>query len=89
MKVLKPMLRRKKNKIKERVQKLLPGKQLNFTKKPVEFPCPIENCLYQGPKSKRHLQSKCHKFSEETAKAYRSFVRTYLNQIKPGKNVDF
>ena len=89
MKVFKAMLRRKKNKRKERVQKLFPGKQLNFTKRPVELLCPIENCLHQGPKLKRHLQSKCRKFSEETVKTYQSFVRTYINQIKTGKNVDF
>ena len=81
VKVLKAMLSREKNEIKERAQKLFPGKQLNFTKKPVELPCPLENFLYQGPKLKRHLQSKCHKFSGETAKTCQSLVRAYINQI--------
>ena len=50
MKVLKSILSwKKKIKIKG-VQDFFPGKQLNFTKKPIEFPCPIKNCKYQGPK---------------------------------------
>ena len=64
------------------MQKLFPGKQLKFTKNLIEFSCPIKYCYYQGPKLlKRHLKSKCLKFSEETARIYESFNRTYINQI--------
>lgn len=81
MKVLKSILSWKKIKKIKGVQDFFPGKQLNFTKKPIEFPCPIKNCKYQGPKLKRHLKSKSHKFTEESARTYESFLRTYMNHI--------
>ena len=79
--VLKSMLSTKKRKITEKIQQLFPGKKLNFRKKPIEYPCPVKHCIYQGPKLKRHLQSKNHKFSEEKARTYESFVRTSVNCI--------
>ena len=60
---------------------MFPGKKLNFRKTPIEYPCPVKHCIYQGPKLKRHLQSKNHKFSEEKARTYESFVRASVNCI--------
>ena len=79
--VLKSILLRKKSKIIEKAQRLFPGKKLNFDKRPIQYPCPFQNCDFTGAKVKRHLKSKSHKFSDENAKLYESFIRHQLNHV--------
>ena len=60
----------KENKINENTKRLFPGKLLNFTKKPIYFPCPFQNCSFEGTKLRRHLQTSAHKFTGTKAKMY-------------------
>ena len=79
--VLKSILLRKKSKIMQKTERLFPGKKLNFAQKPIQYPCPFQNCYFTGAKLKRHLKSKSHKFTEEKAKLYESFIRHHLNHV--------
>lgn len=74
--MLKSILNQKKRKIIENTKKLFCGKELNFTKKPLQY-----NCNFIGAKVKRHLQSGSHKFPEEKAKLYESFIWHQLNHV--------
>ena len=79
LKVLKGILNQKNKKITTKLQQLFPGKELDFSQKSQEYPCPMKNCTSHGKKLKRHLLSKTHKCSEEYARSYESFIRTYLS----------
>ena len=54
---------------------------MNFAKKPIHFPCPFQNCTFEGTKLKRHLQASAHKFSDTKAKTYETFLKQQLNFI--------
>ena len=71
--VLKSILLRKISKIIQKTQRLFPGRKLNFAKKPIQYPCPFQNCNF--------TESKSHKFSNEKAKLYESFIHHQLNNV--------
>ena len=79
LKVLNNILNQKKKKITTKLQLPFPGKELDFSQKSQEYPCPMKNCTFHGKKLKCHLLSKTHKCSEENAHSYESFIRTYLS----------
>lgn len=79
--LLKAILTPQKRKIIEKTNRLFRGKELNSTKKPLQYPCPIQNCNFIGAKVKRHLQSGSHKFPEEKANMCESFIRHHLNHV--------
>ena len=76
---MKEILHKKQNKLIQQIQRLFPGKLLNFAKKPIHFPCPFQNCTFEGTKLKRHLQASAHKFSDTKAKTYETFLKQQLN----------
>lgn len=76
------MLKSRKEKLMHSLKLLFNKNTVNMTSsKPTIYPCYFENCNFQGPKLRKHLESNGHNLPSDTAQVQQSYLTPNVNYL--------